>query len=355
MNKEIAHKNNLKTQLNVWFLLFMGICFFTPSYSFAKPKTANTDPETLFGAVKIGEDYTKLPSPFKPLDRAPPNPPNVIGCTTPSKSFYKPEAKCEYKAKDGINYYLGEDAKIYRMAIYKDENGNWPQAWPFGIKSTSTPDFVKSKFLNNGFSIIMGSTIKSQSEYNDACFYSKQTGNSVICFFYNFKTQKIDHLKIFQAINFKNGKGLNNGFEIGALFSSIPSPIIAINNSPEMNETSICRQIDGPLSTRPTQECEYIGADGLHYYIDYKSRIYRIKMDKAPKSSWPKPFPIGVKPDDNMEVVQKKILKSGHLQLKNSPNCYELKNGKGETACFEFDDNKKISSFSISIWRFPKD
>jgi len=75
-------------------------------------------------------------------------------------------------------------------------------------------------------------------------------------------------------------------------------------------------------------------------------------MDRGANNKWAKPFPIGVKPNDKMEDVQKKILKSGHLQLKNSPNCYQLKNGKGETACFGFDENKKISSFSISIWRF---
>ncbi|MBN8648184.1 MAG: hypothetical protein J0L55_09530 [Caulobacterales bacterium] len=350
------YKFNASKNIFIHASIVLSIGLIYPNPSNANPIITNSTPEKLVGAVKIGENYTKMPIPFKPLDKAPPNPPNVIGCTTPSKGFYNTEAKCEYKAKDGINYYLGEDAKIYRIAIYKDANGNWPKPLPFGIKSTSAPNLVKSKFLNNGFSTIMGSTIRYQTEYDDTCFYSKKSSNSVICFFYNNKTQEIDHLKIFKAINFENDKSPNDDFEIGNLFSNISSPIIAIDGSPEMNMPTGCenKDDDGIIvnSLIATRKCEYIGADGLHYYIDYKSRIYRIDMDRGANNKWAKPFPIGVKPNDKMEDVQKKILKSGHLQLKNSPNCYQLKNGKGETACFGFDENKKISSFSISIWRF---
>lgn len=337
-------------------LLTIGLIY--PNFSNASPRIATLNPEELFGAVKIGEDYTKLPMPLKPLDKAPPNPPNVIGCTTPSNGFYNPEAKCEYKANDGINYYLDEDAKIYRIAIYKDANGNWPKPLPFSLNANSTQSETIKKFTKNGFAIILGSTIRDQTDFSDLCFYSKKSKNSVLCIFYNEKNE-IDHLQIFRAISFENGLNSDSDFKIGALFSTISSPIIAINGSPEMSLPVGCenRGMSGKIdsSSRPPKRCEYMGADGLHYFIASNSRIYRIDMEIGPSNKWPKPFPIGVKPNDNEKEVQRKIIKSNNSQLKNAPNCYELKNGKGETACFGFDKNGKISAFTISIWRFPKD
>lgn len=339
-------------------LLTIGLIY--PNFSNASPRIATLNPEELFGAVKIGEDYTKLPMPLTPLDRAPPNPPNVIGCTTPSKGFYNPKAKCEYKAKDGINYYLDEGAKIYRIAIYKDEKGNWPKPLPFGLNENSAQSETIKKITKNGFAIILGSTIRYQTDFSDLCFYSKKSKNSVICIFYNEKNE-IDHLQIFRAISFENELNSDSDFKIGALFSEIPSPIIAINGSPEMQFPLSCENKEFSNtdtlvnSYLPPPRCEYLGADGLHYFIDSRSRIYRIDMEIGPNNKWPKPFPIGVKSNDSEKEVQRKILKANHSQLKNAPNCYELKNGKGETACFGFDKNGKISAFTISIWRFPKD
>ena len=204
----------------------------------------------------------------------------------------------------------------------------------------------------------MGSTIRYQTDFSDLCFYSEKSKNSVICIFYNEKSE-IDNLQIFRATSFENEQNSDLNFKIGALFSSILSPIIAINGSPEVQHPTGCenREISDIIvnSSRPPKQCEYMGADGLHYFIASNSRIYRIDMEIGPNNKWPKPFPIGVKPNDSEDDVQRKIIKSNHSQLKNAPNCYELKNGKGETACFGFDKNGKISAFTISIWRFTKD
>lgn len=339
----------------------IGLCTILPLN--ANAKDDNNGLEGLIEAAKIGEKHNIIPSPLTPVDKSPANPPNLIGCTTPSKGFFNIKAKCEYKSADGINYYLDENDSIYRIFMYKNKDGSWPKKLPFGINDKNSQKSIISKFKAKGYGLVIGSISSKRQAYNNAdqdyefddlCFYAKNPNNGIICFLYK-KNGELNHLKILPTIKIENN-AVSDDWQsrIGGTFKDLPSPIIPIGNSPETENPSPCRNLN-VLSTVPTKECKYKAADGLIYSIDYKGRIYWLELTKDKNGKFAQNLPIGVTHNDNLKTVQNKIKAAGYKLINDNYACYYLKNGKGAEICFGFDLDGKLAVVSASIWGFSDD
>lgn len=142
MDTLMRNEMRLKINIAIFGLLFM------PLMAFAMPKHANSNPEKLIGAILIGEDFSKLPKPTKPLNNSPDVPNNEI-C---SHYDIKPnQILCEYIAKDGIIYAI-HGTKIISVEMKPDEKGKWPKALPFGVKKNDKKEKIYE--ILNGFHLI---------------------------------------------------------------------------------------------------------------------------------------------------------------------------------------------------------
>lgn len=180
-----------------------------PNHLWAKPnikeevKVANSNPEKLLGAVNLGENFSKLPKPLKPLYGSPKNP-DFSKCPEGLDFFYHPQKMCTYVANDKLTYSIDNKGEIYAISMKIDKKGEWPKPLPLGIKTNFYHDKLHDYFYSIGIKPWRYTVFHDLNYIRDACFFAKEAETKLVCFIYDaaedHEKKKIVEMRIFTLI-----------------------------------------------------------------------------------------------------------------------------------------------------------
>ena len=173
----------------------------------------NQEPETLINSPLLGSKYSELKQPLIPLNGAP-EAQNFGKCMRLGVLSMRPQFQCEYKAGDGINYYIDRNGIIYKIRMMADAKGKFPKPLPFGINPTDSPYKIETKLKKLGLNY-KDDNVGITATYEDhmPCYEQNNSFKKMACFFYN-EDRKISYFQIssweFETFKSKQDNSIAN-------------------------------------------------------------------------------------------------------------------------------------------------
>ena len=193
------------------YFAITGLCVIFPANVNAQEE--NQEPETLINAPLLGSKYSALKLPLIPMNETA-KASDFSLCMKLGMLTIVPQKECEYKAGDGINYYIDKNGIIYKIRMMADAKGKFPKQLPFGINPTDSPYKIETKLKKLGLNY-KDDNVGITATYKDhmPCYEQNNSFKKMACFFYN-EDRKISYFQIssweFETFKSKQDNSIAN-------------------------------------------------------------------------------------------------------------------------------------------------
>lgn len=161
----------------------------------ANSNNKNAKFEDLLGSKRIGEHFSKIPSP-KPFDEFTPNIPTKKKCqwNIGNDDEDDKSVMCKYISSDGFIYKIDAE-NILGINLKLDHSNNMKKQLPFGILPSDSSFIIQNKIKVSGLKSNY-SIINEQEYYNESiCIYEILNSSKYMCFGFN-KGHKLKSISI---------------------------------------------------------------------------------------------------------------------------------------------------------------